>query len=487
MTVSIHEPTATKALHLMTIGGRTVSSPALLALHDPATGEVFGHAPDAAAEQLDAAVAAARQAQPEWAATPIHNRREALGAIAGTLMAHQDQLAALLTREQGKPLARAVEEVQLSAYWCAETAKLDLPDQTLVDDGTTLATLQHLPLGVVGAIVPWNFPLAMAIFKVAPALLAGNTVVLKPSPYTPLIMLRVGELLRGVLPDGVLNVISGGHALGPWMTEHTDINKISFTGATATGRQVMANAAPTLKRLTLELGGNDAAIVLDDVDVETIAPQLFWGAFANSGQFCLAIKRLYIHEKVYPRLAQALVQLAQQTLVGPGNGDGVLLGPIQNRAQHDRLRIMLNDSRARGHRFLCGGVLPAGPGYFFPVTLVDNPPEDSSVVQREAFGPLLPLLKFSDVDDAVRRANASPFGLSASVWSADTARALAVGRRLEAGTVWINEIHTLSPHKPMAGHKQSGLGVEFGVEGLREFTQPRVISMRRPTSVPAAP
>lgn len=488
MTATLNKPSPARAPQTrlgdnapftMTIGGRAVSSPMLLTLVDPATGEAFAQAPDAAAEQLSSAVAAARDAQPGWSARSMDERRAMLGAIAGALMAHGEELAALLTREQGKPLARAVEEVQLSAYWCAETARLDLPVETITDDTGSRVTLERLPLGVVGAIVPWNFPIAMAIFKIAPALLAGNTVVVKPSPFTPLTLLKLGERLRGVLPDGVLNVVSGGNGLGPWMTEHPGIDKISFTGATATGREVMAAAAPTLKRLTLELGGNDAAIVLDDIDVEAVAPLLFWGAFANSAQFCLAIKRLYVHDAVYDRLAAALVRIAAETPMGPGTREGVLLGPIQNQAQHDRLRVMLEDCRARAQRFLCGGKLPEGPGFFFPVTIVDNPPETSAVVQREAFGPLLPMLRFSDLDDAVRRANGTPFGLGASVWSGDPERALAVARRLQAGTVWVNEIHTIAPHKPMAGHKQSGIGVEFGVDGLREFTQARLISMRK--------
>lgn len=465
--------------YTMTLGGQAATSPQLLSLIDPATEQVFATAPDCSRDQLDQAVQTAQKAQPAWAAMPIEQRRTLLGAIAGVLITHTQELADLLTREQGKPLLRAQEEVHMSVWWCIETTKLDLPTETITDDARSLVQLQHLPLGVVGAIVPWNFPIAMAIFKIAPALLAGNTVVLKPSPFTPLTMLRIGELLRGTLPDGVLNVVSGGDALGPWMTEHPGIDKISFTGSSATGRRVMASAAPTLKHLTLELGGNDAAIVLDDVDVNTIAPLLFWGAMGNSAQFCIAIKRLYIHDAVYDRLAAALVKLAAETPMGAGSTAGVLLGPIQNCPQYERLKALLADCKERGLKLLCGGELPPGPGLFFPVTLVDNPPEDSPIVQQEPFGPILPLLRFHDVDDAVARANASPYGLAASVWSGNTDRALAVAQRLQAGTVWVNEIHTLAPHKPMAGHKQSGIGVEFGVEGLREFTQPRLISVKR--------
>jgi acyl-CoA reductase-like NAD-dependent aldehyde dehydrogenase len=309
--------------------------------------------------------------------------------------------------------------------------------------------------------------------------------VLKPSPFTSLTTLRIGELLREVLPPGVLNVVSGGDALGPWMSSHPGIDKISFTGSTATGRKVMESAAGTLKRLTLELGGNDAAIVMPDVDVEALAPVLFWGAFSNSAQFCLAIKRLYIHEAIYDRLAAALVALAKTTRVGRGSEPGVTLGPVQNKLQYERLKNLLADCRQQGHHILTGGELAEsgkGPGYFFPVTLVDNPPEDSRVVQEEPFGPILPLLKFSDVDDAIARANQSPYGLGGSVWCKDEALGLKIAQRLQAGTVWVNEIHTITPLKPMAGHKQSGLGVEQGLEGLLEYTLPQTVSMKRATA-----
>jgi acyl-CoA reductase-like NAD-dependent aldehyde dehydrogenase len=463
----------------MTIAGRAVSTAAHLDALDPATEAVIGPVPDCSREQLDAAVAAARHAFPAWAATALPERQALLGRMAGTLMAQRDALAAMLTREQGKPLAKATEEIMAAAYWCVEVAKLAPETQTLADTPETLVQVRRVPIGVVGAIVPWNFPIALAFFKLAPALLAGNTVVLKPSPFTSLTTLRIGELLREVLPPGVLNVVSGGDALGPWMSAHPGIDKISFTGSTATGRRVMESAAATLKRLTLELGGNDAAIVLPDVDVQALAPVLFWGAFSNSAQFCLAIKRLYIHDDVYEPLAAALVALARSTPLGAGSDPASLLGPVQNRQQYERLKNLLADCRQQGHRILCGGELGAGRGYFFPVTLVDNPPEDSRVVQEEAFGPLLPLLRFRDVDDAIARANDSPYGLGASVWCRDEARGVSIAHRLQAGTVWVNEIHTISPLKPMAGHKQSGLGVEQGLEGLLEYTLPQTVSLKR--------
>lgn len=467
------------ATHTMTIDGKAVTAAATINAVNPATEQVVGTAPDCSREQLDQAVAAARHAFSAWSATPLNERRAVLGRMAGVLAANAATLGELLSQEQGKPLAKAQEEVLISAHWCAEVAKLPLEPDTLADTPDSLVQVHRVPIGVVGAIVPWNFPVALAFFKIAPALLAGNTMVLKPSPLTPLTALKFGELLRDALPPGVFNVVSGGDALGPWMTAHPGIDKISFTGSTATGRKVMESGAATLKRLTLELGGNDAAIVLPDVDVDAVAPLIFWGAFANSAQFCLAIKRLYIHDAVYDRLSQALAKLAGSVKLGAATEAGVELGPVQNKAQFERLKGLLADCKAQGLRLLAGGEVARQPGYFFPVTLVDNPPESSRIVQEEPFGPILPLLRFTDIDDAVARANASPYGLGASVWTADEAQGLAIGRRLQAGTVWVNEIHTISPIKPMAGHKQSGLGVEQGEDGLLEYTLPQTVSLKR--------
>ncbi len=463
----------------MTIGGRAVRATQTFDVVDPAIGRVFAQAPDASDAQLDAAVQAARDAFPAWAARPWGERQAMLARVAGIYMANQEELARLLTREQGKPLARARSEVAVAAHWYAEFAKMALPELVLQDTAQARVAVRRVPVGVVGAMVPWNYPVVLAAWKIAPGLLAGNTMVLKPSPFTPLVTLRLGELLREVLPPGVLNIVSGGESLGPRMSAHHGFDKLSFTGSSATGRAVMRSASGTLKRLTLELGGNDAAIVMPDVDVDAVAKELFWGAFVNSGQICIAAKRLYIHEAIYARMAKALVALAEATRMAPGDAEGAELGPVQNRRQFDRLRELLADCRQRGLRLLSGGEPASGPGYFFPVTLVDNPPDDARVVREEPFGPILPLLKFRDVDEVVARANASEYGLAGSVWCRDEAQALAIARRLETGTVWINEIQTASPHKPMAGHKQSGLGVENGLEGLMTYTQPQTISLRR--------
>lgn len=459
----------------MSINGRLVTASEGIEARNPATEEVIAHAPDCTREQLDAAVSAARAAFSNWRALPPASRKEALLAIAARMEENADPLMALMTREQGKPHAEAKSEVLRSALWFRELAGKDLAVTVHIDENGRRYESRHVPLGVVGAITPWNFPLLLAAWKIAPALLTGNTVIWKPSPYTPLCALKLGELLQDVLPPGVLNVISGGDRLGPWLTEHPGINKIAFTGSTATGRRVMQSAATNLKRVTLELGGNDPAIVFPDVDIPATAEKVFWVAFRNSGQFCIAAKRVYVHEGIYDAFSQALVSYARTVKVGNGAEEGTKLGPIQNRMQFAKVNDLIASAKKDGLRFLLGGEPQNGPGYFVPVTIIDNPPEDSRVVVEEAFGPVLPLLKFRDTGDVIRRANHSDYGLGASVWTRDIEKAKAVAQQLECGNVWINSVQWLSPHAAYGGHKQSGIGVEHAVEGLVEYTNIQTI------------
>ncbi|GAA1657827.1 aldehyde dehydrogenase family protein [Actinoplanes couchii] len=443
---------------------------------DPATGEVAGRAPDTTREQLDAVVAAARAAQPGWAARTVDERRGYLRAIADVVEANTGELARLVTREQGKPLPVAVAEVAGLAYWLRETATLDLPETVNQDDGERLSITRHVPLGVVAAITPWNYPIGQLSFKISPALLAGNTVVVKPSTFTPLSTLRLGELLGDVLPQGILTVVTGGDDLGPWLTAHPGIDKISFTGSTVTGRAVMAGAGASLTRVTLELGGNDPAIVLPDVDPEEVAEQLFWAAFGNAGQICLASKRIYLHTAVYDRVAARMVELAEQVKIGNGLDDGVQLGPISNTRQYGTVLDLYRDAVDSGYDILTGGPLD---GLFFRPTLIGNPPDDARIVREEQFGLVLPLLRFDDVDEVIARANTSEYALGASVWSADPEAARAVAERLDAGTVWVNEVMHLSPLVPFGGSKQSGIGVESGQAGLLAFTERRTLTVKR--------
>ena len=463
----------------MTIDGRAVSGASTFDVINPATEAVIAQAPDASREQLDSAVAAARRAFPAWSATPIAARRAMLDKLGDAILANIDGLKRVLTAEQGKSHADAEGEIGGAGMWLKGAATIELPVTVNEDSPERYSETRHVPLGVVGAIAPWNFPMILAMFKVGPALLAGNTMVLKPSPFTPLATLKFGEIAATILPPGVLHVVTGGDPLGPWLTEHPGIDKVSFTGSTATGRRVMQSASATLKRVTLELGGNDPAIVMPDVDVEAIAEKLFWAAFTNNGQICIATKRMYVHEDVYEPLKEALVAYARTVKVGDGAEQGTQLGPINNRQQYERVLDLIRDARDRGYTFLLGGEASDAPGFFVPITIIDNPPEDSRIVQEEQFGPILPLLKFSDVEDVVARANASEYGLGASIWSGDDEAAYALAARIQSGTVWVNETQHLTPLAAFGGMKQSGIGVEGGLEGLLEYTNAQTVVRRR--------
>lgn len=461
--------------YAMTIGGKRVFTDATDLAINPATEKTICHFPVATREHLDAAVSAAQDAFKLWSQRPLRERQALVSRLGDLVEEHQEAFIRLLITEQGKGRAGAEWEIGGSIHWLREIAKQSLPDEVVSDTVVTRFT----PIGVVGGITPWNFPLLLAVWKIAPALVAGNTMVLKPSPYTPLCTLWFGELAQAVLPPGVLNIVSGGNDLGQWMTEHRGIGKIAFTGSTATGRKVMASSAANLKRLTLELGGNDPAIVLPDVDPKAIAKDLFWASFANSAQFCVACKRLYIHEDIYDAVARELVAYAKTVKVGDGLSDGTDLGPIQNKMQYEKVKNLLDDCKRRNLRYLIGGELPTASGYFIPVTLVDNPPDDSRVVVEEAFGPVLPLLKYKDIDEVVARANDTEYGLAASVWGRDLAQAEKVASRLEAGTVWINQVHVFSPDIAFGGHKQSGVGIENSLHGLSEYCNTQTL-MRKP-------
>ena len=458
-----------RVLYGMTIDGQRVLAADTGEAINPASEQVICAFPLASREQLDAAVAAAKRTFVAWSGTPLIERQQMVSMLGDLIEQHQEEFIRLLITEQGKGRAAAEWEIGGSIHWCREIAKQSLEQEVVARDGDSESVTHYTPIGVIGGITPWNFPLLLAIWKIAPALVAGNTMVLKPSPYTPLCTLWFGELAQSVLPPGVLNIVSGGNELGQWITEHPDIGKVSFTGSTATGRLVMQSAAANLKRLTLELGGNDPAIVLPDVDPKAIAKDLFWASFANSAQFCVACKRLYVHEDIYEDVVRELVAYAKTVKVGDGMESGVELGPLQNKMQYDKVSALLSDSRDAGLKFLLGGTPTQKPGYFIPVTLIDNPPDDARCVVEEAFGPVLPILKYRNIEDVIARANDTPYGLAASVWGKDLDQAEAIARRIQAGTVWINQVHVFSPNIAFGGHKQSGLGIENSLHGLAEY------------------
>ena len=462
------------------IDGELVTTDATLEVLNPANEQVVGIVPACGKDELDRAVAAARRAFKTWRKTSTEERQKVVQGIAAAMKGNADELFRLLTTEQGKPHAQAQQEIYGAAGLVAAQSTLTLDEVINQDDDTRLSRTRRVPVGVVGGIVPWNFPVMMAMQKIAPALIAGCTIVLKPSPFTPLTTLRIAELIKDVVPAGVVNIITGEDSLGPLITEHPDIDKITFTGSTATGKKIMEGASKDLKRITLELGGNDASIVLPDADVAKVAEQLFWSSFSNAGQVCIAAKRIYIHEDIYDELSQAIAEYAKNVKVGDGSQQGTGVGPIQNKKQFDRVCELIQDAKDNGYKFLVGGdVDPSGSGYYVPITVLDNPPEDARIVAEEQFGPVMPLMKFSTTEEAIERANNSEYGLAGAVWTSDPAKGVEIAEQLETGTVWVNEFMHLSPFAPFGGHKQSGFGAEYGIEGLKEFTYPQVITVKK--------
>jgi acyl-CoA reductase-like NAD-dependent aldehyde dehydrogenase len=465
--------TTTSAAVPMTIGGESRQGAATFGVVNPATGEVHAEAPDCSQEQLDEAFDAAGKAYLDWKLDE-DARRDALRAAANALFASATDLAPILTQEQGKPLARATEEIFGAGIWLKYFADLEVPRDVIQDDDNAFAEVVRRPMGVVAAITPWNFPVILASWKIGPALRAGNTMVLKPSPFTPLSTLKLGELLASVLPPGVLNVVSGGNDLGKWMTSHPVPRKISFTGSVATGKHVAASAAPDLKRVTLELGGNDPAIVLPDADVGAIAQKLYDAAFMNTGQVCSAIKRVYVPDALHDDLVDALAARASAAKVGDGMEADTELGPVNNQPQYERVKGLVADALSSGGVAAAGGAPLDRPGYFFAPTVLTGVAEGTRIVDEEQFGPALPIVTYRDVDEAVDRANATTFGLSGSVWSGDPERGAEVASRLECGTAWVNAHLVLLPHQPFGGFKWSGVGVENGPWGLAGFTEIQV-------------
>jgi acyl-CoA reductase-like NAD-dependent aldehyde dehydrogenase len=460
------------------IGGKLVDGDDTMDVVNPATEEVLAKCPRASLKQLNEAVAAAKAAFPGWAKTPMADRKKALNAIADVIEKNADELARLLTQEQGKPLTDATGEVYGTAAFFRYFTALDLPVKVIDDSEGRKVELHRKPLGVIGAIVPWNFPMILMSFKLPPALLSGNTVILKPAPTTPLTSLRLGELIKDILPAGVVNVITDANDLGGALTAHPDVRKISFTGSTATGSKVMAGAAATLKRITLELGGNDAGIVLDDVNPKEMAPALFQSAFQNNGQVCIAMKRLYVHESIYDEMCDELAALANAAIVGDGLKQGTQLGPLQNKMQFEKVQEVIADARKHG-KVISGGDKISGAGYFIQPTIVRDISDGTRLVDEEQFGPVLPVIKYSSAEDAVARANASPYGLGGSIWSSNPDRAYELALQMESGSVWVNKHAELAPNIPFGGSKSSGLGTELGEEGLAEFTQLQVINVAR--------
>jgi acyl-CoA reductase-like NAD-dependent aldehyde dehydrogenase len=461
------------------INGEKIATTDSFGVVNPATEEIVAQCPIATKNQLDDAVNAAAVAFKSWSKVSDEERAAACGKIAETIGNHAEELATLLTQEQGKPLGGAKFEIGGAGAWAGFTGSLSLPDKIIQDDDKARIVQTRKPIGVVGSITPWNFPLMIAIWHVVPAIRTGNTVVIKPSPYTPLSTLRMVEIINEVLPPGVLNCVSGTDDLGQRMTSHPGIQKIIFTGSIPTGKKVMSSSADSLKRLTLELGGNDASVVLDDADPAKIAAGIIRGAFMNNGQVCAALKRLYVPESIYDELCEQLVEAAKGVKMGNGLDEDVQQGPLANKMQYEKVLDLLEDAKANGGRVLCGGEAPDGPGYFLPYTLVADVTDGMRIVDEEQFGPLLPIIKYSDLDDAISSANGLEVGLGGSVWSSDVGRGSAVAAQLECGTAWVNQHGGIAPNIPFGGVKCSGIGVEFGEEGLAEYTTIQIVNVNK--------
>jgi acyl-CoA reductase-like NAD-dependent aldehyde dehydrogenase len=458
------------------IDGRLVDGASTMDVINPATGQLLVKCPRASAAQAEQAIAAAKAAFPAWSARSWKERSALVTKLADEIEGAIEELSPLLTQEQGKPRFGADFEVHESARILRTFAAMELPDKVLHDDTDGRAIETRAPLGVVAAITPWNFPLILLMNKLGPGLLTGNTMVLKPAPTTPLTTLRLGEICARLLPAGVVNTLTDQNDLGSLLTQHPDVAKVAFTGSTATGKKVLASSADTLKRLTLELGGNDAAIVLEDADPVDTAQKIFNGAMFNTGQICAAIKRVYVPEALYDAVCNELAKLAKDAVVGDGMDPNTQIGPIQNKMQFEKVKGYLDDARSRG-KIIAGGAVLDRPGYFIPPTIVRDIPDDARLVREEQFGPVLPVMSYRSVDDAVARANNSEYGLCGSVWGRDSKRAQAVARRLNSGTVWVNKTLDISPHYPFRGAKQSGMGAELGHAGLEEYTQAKVINI----------
>lgn len=460
-----------------TIGGKAAVTNAEFAVINPATGTEAGRAPNMGQAELDAAVSVAKAAFASWSALSDAALAEACAAVTARIEAHSAELAEIITLEQGKSLNGLGSRWEMggAAAWAGYTSGLSIPVKVLQDDEQGRVELHRKPLGVIGSITPWNFPVLIAIWHIMPALRTGNTVVIKPSPLTPLSTLRLVQIMNEVLPPGVVNVVTGDDKafnLGAAMASHADIRKIVFTGSCATGQKIMQSAATTMKRLTLEMGGNDAAIVLPDADPQAIAEGLFWGAFINNGQTCAAMKRLYVHESIHDAVCDALGAFASKITMGNGMDEASMLGPVQNRLQFDKVARLVADAKTRG-RVIVGG--EPGEGLFFPPTIIAGLRNGDPLVDEEQFGPALPIIRYSDVDEAIRMANDSENGLGGSVWSSDIEAAKKVASRMDCGSVWINKHGAIQPNAPFGGVKKSGLGVEFAEEGLVEYTDIQVI------------
>ena len=465
----------------LTIGGKAVTTTRQIDVLNPFDESIAGRCPEATIEHLDQAVRAAREALPGWSSTPDAQRAAKLMDIGELIERHQAELSRLITLEQGKPQSGpgANFEVAGACAWTRATASLSLPDETIQNDDVARIVIRRKPVGVVGSVTPWNWPLLIATWHVMPAVRVGCTVVIKPSPFTPLSTLRLVELMNTVLPPGVINVVTGGAEVGASLTGYPGVDKLVFTGSIVTGKRVMESASRSLKRVTLELGGNDAGIVLPGTNIEPLLEKLFWGCFINAGQTCAALKRLYVHESQYAEVVERFAAYVENIPVGNGLDPQTLIGPVSNRMQLEKAMGLVEEARSRGARIVTGGKKPEGRGFVYPLTVIADVTDEMRVVKEEQFAPIIPIVRYRTIDEAIQRANSLEVGLGGSVWGDDPEAAASYAARLECGTAWVNQHGVINPMTPFGGVKCSGIGVEFGVDGLKEYTTVQALNVAR--------
>ncbi|PWN67763.1 aldehyde dehydrogenase family protein [Chryseobacterium oncorhynchi] len=448
---------------------------------NPSTLEIIGEVANTSVEEIEVKIEKAKKAQKLWSARPDEERKQILLKVAEALQSNSKYLAEWITREQGKPLSGpgANFEMQACVGWTQVPASLDLPEEIVFEDETRKDILYRNPIGIVAAIAPWNWPLMIAIWQIIPSLRMGNAVIIKPSEYTTFCSLEMIKVINTVLPEDILQVVTGKGEVGAYLTGHPEIGKIMFTGSIATGKKIIESSVKNMARLTLECGGNDAGIIVPGLDVAKHVENLFWGAFLNMGQTCACLKRLYVHEDDYEKVMNALAEYSSHIPMGNGAEETNVLGPIQNKMQYDKIQDLIRDSENIGADFRFKGQKPDLDGYFIPIMLLGNVDNGDRIVDEEQFGPVLPIIKYKTLEEAIIKANDSENGLGASVWSDDSEQAQKVAAQLEAGTVWINQHGAIHPFVPFGGAKQSGYGVEFGIEGLKAVTVPKVISIKK--------
>ncbi|MCJ8503550.1 aldehyde dehydrogenase family protein [Kocuria flava] len=453
--------------------------PATYEVIDPATLEPVGEVPLHRPEDVERAIAASTAAARSWAGDR-EARRAALRRAADAVLEEAEDLGRILSLEQGKVWAEATQEFTVAAGLLRHYAELEWDQvETLPDRGDRTVRVQYAPVGLVGAITPWNFPISLLAVKLAPALVAGCTVIAKPSPSTPMSTRALAEVLNRFLPEHVLQVVTGRGVLSRALSELPGVRKISFTGSTEIGAAIMAQAAPTVKKVTLELGGNDPAIVLPDADPGFTAARIVGSAFRNAGQVCMAVKRVYVPRHRAAELTEALVEAASALRLGHGVAEGTTMGPMHTGGQQQLVADYVARAVADGGRIAFGGERGTDlPGHFLQPTVVADAPRTTDLVACEQFGAALPVVPYDDLDATVDELNAQEFGLGASVWSPDLERAHEIASRLEVGTAWINQHTVVELDAPFGGWKGSGLGRERGRWGLEEYLEPRTVNAR---------